>query len=156
MARSWILALMMLCSPAFAHDDAASACRALVMDYAYYRDRLDADNFAAIFSKNAVLSVQGNEFTGRDAIRQRLLDIEGNPVSRHLMSTIRITPIDAATAHGVSYVKVYVEEAPDNERPVVTSGFLAIGEYHDIFKLTDAGWKIARREFKPVLAPGRK
>ena len=34
--------------------------------------------------------------------------------------------------------------------PIVVSNFLAMGEYHDTFELTDAGWRIASRRFVPV------
>jgi len=37
------------------------ACTDLVLDYALYRDQLDAENLAALFTKDARLSVQGNE-----------------------------------------------------------------------------------------------
>ncbi|MDH3642136.1 MAG: nuclear transport factor 2 family protein [Gammaproteobacteria bacterium] len=152
---AFALALGLISANARAHDDVESACRSLVIDYAYYRDRLDADNYAAVFAKDAVLSVLGNEYSGRETIRQRLvnlLETEGKPISRHMMSTIKIIPIDANAAHGVSYVKVYVEP-PNDERPVATNGYVSVGEYHDIFTRTDDGWKIARREYKPILEP---
>lgn len=54
-------------------------------------------------------------------------------------------------ATGVSYVTVY--SAPAGTVPAKVSDFAAVGEYHDELVLTEAGWKIARREFVPVFLP---
>ena len=132
-----------------------AACRSLVLDYAYYRDRYDAEGYANLFAEDATLSVLGVDYVGRAAIKERMLNDAAKPVSHHHMSTIKIIPVDATTATGVSYVTVYVEPASDR-LPVTTRGFTALGEYHDRFVKTADGWKIARREFKPALIPGEE
>ena len=159
--RWWVLAaLLALASSATAGpaDNAATdaaakaACQELVMDDAIYRDRYDAQPYANLFTEDAVLSVLGVDYQGRAAIRARMENDPDKPVTHHHMSTIKITLVDDKHAFGVSYVTVYSE--PDQgTRPVPTAGFLAAGEYHDRFVRTDAGWKIAKREFKPILVP---
>ena len=126
------------------------ACEDLVLDYALYRDRKDADAFASLFAEDAVLTVLGNVFKGRSVIKQRLVDGRDGPVTRHMMSTIRIFAQSEDTANGVSYVTVY--GAPDAQFPLKVDGFLSVGEYHDKFVRTDAGWKIGRRTFVPVFS----
>lgn len=152
----WATALLWaLASPhAQAHeaDAVARDCHALVTDYAYYRDRYDADAYADLFAQDAVLSVLGNEYVGRAAIKRRLVEDAEKPVTHHHMTTIKLMPGDEKTAYGVSYVVVYSEPAA-GDLPVTTKGFLAAGEYHDTFVLTDDGWKIGRRQFRPVLVP---
>jgi hypothetical protein len=142
--------------PAAAHasadQTAMAACRALVLDYAYYRDRYDANGYANLFAEHAVLSILGVDYEGRAAIKARLLENRDRPVIRHHMSTIKIFAVDAATARGVSYVTVYMEPAT-GELPVTSAGFTTIGEYHDTFERTDTGWKIARRDFKQTFVP---
>ncbi len=134
-------------------DQAAikAACTDLVLDYAYYRDRPDAAGFANVFTKDGELRVMGQAFIGRKALHDRLADGGDGPVFRHMMSTIRIFPKSARKATGVSYVTVY--SAPAGTVPAKVSDFAAVGEYHDEFVLTEAGWKIARREFVPVFLP---
>ncbi len=143
----WIVAtIAVFMSAAVLAEDVRQACRDLVLDYAYYRDRPDAQGFANVFAKDGELTVLGETFAGKAAIAARLKDAEEGPSFRHLMSTIRIFPVDADTATGVSYVTVY--SAPPGETTV--EGFLGVGEYHDEFVRTVDGWKIKKRVFVPV------
>ena len=129
------------------------ACTDLVLDYAYYRDRPDAQAFADLFARDGELEVLGDRFVGRDAIRARLANASDGPVFRHMMSTIRIFPVDDEHATGVSYVTVYA--AAGSQLPLALGEPAAVGEYHDEFVRTEGGWKIARRVFVPVLVPGQ-
>lgn len=144
-----IALLGLLCLPAagVSAGEIEDACTELVLDYALYRDRFDADPYANIFAEDAVLTVLGQVYTGRAAIRQRLLDGRDGQITRHMMSTIRIFVQDDQTASGVSYVTVY--GANPGEFPL-DAAVTAVGEYHDKFVRTAQGWKIARRTFVPV------
>lgn len=127
-----------------------SACSQTVMDYAFYRDRPDADRVAALFTPDARLSLLGDVFAGRAAIRARVAASVGGPVYRHLISTVQIVPdADGRGGQGVSYVTVYrggTSELPQS----MPKDSMAIGEYHDRFVMTQAGCQIAEREFVPV------
>jgi len=125
-------------------------CINLVTDYAYYRDRFDADGFSSLFTEDASLTVGGTTWIGRADIRQRIVSINNGSSIRHLMSTIRIVPIDENHATGVSYATIYT--APAGSTTV--EGFAVIGEYHDEFLRTAAGWKIQKRELKSVFSYG--
>lgn len=70
------------------------------------------------------------------------MELNNGSSIRHLMSTIRITPIDADNATGISYATIY--SAPAGSTTV--EGFTLIGEYHDTFVRTAKGWKISKRE----------
>lgn len=48
------------------------ACRQTVLDYAYYRDRPDADGVAALFTDDATFTLGADKFVGREAIRARI------------------------------------------------------------------------------------
>ena len=150
------LLLTILVSPAWA-DTTADACRQLIMDYAWYRDHPDPDAYGALFTEDAELTILGETFKGRAAIRERLTTSAGSTV--HLMSTVRITNVSETLATGLSYVTVYT--APPGPGPHDVSGYAAIGEYHDEFRKSSAGWQIARRllvlrlrdsNFKPRVA----
>ena len=132
-------------------ESVEDVCRSLVLDYAYYRDRPDADAFADLFTQDGTLVVLGQEYVSREKIRARIQGAIGGPVFRHMMSTIRIFPHDDDHASGVSYVTVYT--APPGEGPIPIQGFTAVGEYHDDYVRTAAGWKIQRREFKIIFSP---
>ena len=139
--RLAILFLVITLAPLTWADATEDACRQLIMDYAWYRDHPDANAYAALFTEDAELSILGEMFKGRAAIAQRLTGTSGSTV--HLISTIRITKVDDDTASGVSYVTVYT--APAGTGPHTVGGYAAIGEYHDNYRRTDAGWQIAKR-----------
>ena len=149
---AFLSAFIMVAMPSAALANAwPDECEAVVLDYAYYRDRPDADAVAGLFAEDAVLQVLGSEYTGREQIRGRILAGVGGPIFRHMMSTIRIFAIDDDHATGVSYVTVY--SAPPGEGPVPVDTFAAVGEYHDQFVRTETGCKIKRRDFVPVFVP---
>ena len=134
--------------PASYAADVYRDCSNLVTDYAYYRDRFDAVGFSNIFTEDASLTVGHQTWVGRDNIRARIEGLDQSGSIRHLMSTIRIEPIDELHAAGVSYATIYTAAAGANS----TEGFAVIGEYHDNFVLTDEGWKISKRELKSVFS----
>lgn len=140
-----------LASNSFAADVQLD-CTNLVLDYAYHRDRPNPVELSQLFTEHGSLTVGADTWTGRSAILERLESTRSGPVYRHLMSTIRIFPVDDDHATGVSYVTVY--NAPQGQRSV--EGFAAIGEYHDDFVLTDEGWKIDKRVFVPIFFYGDK
>lgn len=134
--------------PASYAGDVYRDCINLVTDYAYYRDRFDAAGFSSLFTDDASLSVGSQTWVGRDDIRARIEGLDSSTTIRHLMSTIRIEPIDEHHATGVSYATIYSVPAGSN----AVEGFAVIGEYHDSFVLTESGWKISKRELKTVFS----
>ena len=143
-----LLAVMPVAGHADNHQRVIEACSNLVLDYAYFRDRPDAEGVADLFTEDAQLTVLGQTFVGRAAIAERIRDAADGPVFRHMMSTIRIFPDDETHARGVSYVSVYTAPAGHLPRPLHQPA--AVGEYHDRFVLTESGWKIAQREFVAI------
>ncbi|MDP6377773.1 MAG: nuclear transport factor 2 family protein [Pseudomonadales bacterium] len=150
-----LLVLLLLWAPAQAGTDAQikRACRELVLDYAYYRDRRNARRFADVFTDDAQLNVLAETWHGRQSIHDRLAgQPDDAPILRHLMSTIRIFVENESEARGVSYVTIVT--APANPSgSAIADTFTAVGEYHDQFRRTARGWKIARRTFVPVFLP---
>ena len=142
-----LLVVFLTSAPARAGEIEA-ACIDLVMGYAIHRDQFNVDAYGALFTEDAVLSVLGVEYRGRQAIRKRLEEARGKELTRHLMSGVWITVLDEGRAAGISYASIYAS-APD-ELPLEPRTPPAVGEYHDEFQLTEDGWKISRRVFVPV------
>lgn len=134
--------------PASYAGDVYRDCINLVTDYAYHRDRYDAVAFSNLFTEDASLKVGNGSWKGRSNIRARIEGLDKSGTIRHLMSTIRIEPIDELHATGVSYATIYTSAAGSSS----TEGFAIIGEYHDSFVLTANGWKISNRELKSVFS----
>ena len=134
-------------------NDIVTACERLVVVYALARDQQDADAYVDVFTEDARLVIQGQTFNGRDAIRQRTAEWSETLVARHLMTTIQITPVDNSTATGIAYTLIMAADVDRGTTgPIPVESFRVMGEYHDVFKLTEDGWKIARREFKVVFS----
>ncbi len=134
-------------------DNIVTACERLVVAYALARDQQDADGYVDVFTEDAQLLIQGQTLNGRDAIRQRTAEWPAAEIARHLLTTIQITPVDDNTATGVTYALILAADAEQGATgPVSVESFRVMGEYHDVFKLTEDGWKIARREFKIVFS----
>ena len=135
-------------------QDVVTACTALVHEYAYHRDRWDADSYANTFTEDGeVVFPDGRTFKGRETLRQRMRDDGGKTVSRHLMTTVNIFPGrdngEHNTATGLSYLLVFQEPAPQTPA-VLTANSYIVGEYHDEFVIDDTGCKFARRTIKFV------
>ena len=143
-----ILFLSCLIVPVAYAEDVYRDCINLVTEYAFHRDRYDAERFASLFTEDASLTVGSQTWNGRDNIRQRIEGLDSTTTIRHLMSTIRIVPVDELHATGVSYATIYTA----GEGSSTTEGFAIIGEYHDEFVLTEAGWKIENRVLHPVFS----
>jgi hypothetical protein len=104
----------------------------LVNDYAIYRDRLDARNYANLFAEDGRLTVRGRLTQGREAIYERISGYDSSHVSMHIMTSSQINIID------------------DSDRPIPVKGFTVLGQYHDKYVRTEEGWKFAERVMKPV------
>ena len=136
---------------ATAHGDWFDDCRQVVLDYAYYRDRPDADGVANLFTKDGTFTIGPDTFSSREAIRNRITAAADGPIFRHMMSTIHIEPLSPDSATGISYASVYI--APPGDLPRQVSAYAAIGEYHDTFVREGETCKIKAREFVRVLVP---
>ena len=150
MIRRWpsILFLSCLFIPASYAEDVYRDCINLVTDYAFHRDRYDAESFSNLFTEDASLTVGNQSWRGRINIRQRIEGLDSGTTIRHLMSTIRIEPVDELHATGVSYATIYTAADAGS----TTEGFAIIGEYHDEFVLTEMGWRIQTRVLHPVFS----
>lgn len=140
--------LSLMLTPTLYAEDVYRDCINLVTDYAYHRDRYDAEAFSNLFTDDASLTVGGQTWEGRMEIRKRIEGLNSATTIRHLMSTIRIVPVDELNATGVSYATIY--SSPEGAAAV--EGFAIMGEYHDEFVRTEAGWRIQKRVLHSVFS----
>lgn len=124
-------------------------CTLLVNDYAYYRDLHDPENFANLFTEDARMTARGEWLSGREALADHVLHDDPNAVSMHMVSTVKITPIDETNATGVTYAAVANEQKGEGG-PATLESFTVIGQYFDKFVKTEDGWKISERIFTVI------
>lgn len=128
-----------------------ASCHELVLDYATYRDQEDAEKFAGLFTSDGSLSVMDQTFVGHKAIAARLANKDG-PTLRHMMTNIRIKPVDATSATGVSYALIY--RGAKSTGPSMIANFTAMGEYFDEYQYSEEGCRFTQRKFVATFLPG--
>lgn len=121
------------------------SCTELIHDYAYYRDLRDPEQVANLFTEDGGMQAKGEWSIGGEELKAHVLSDDMSTESMHLITTIKIFPIDENNATGVTYFAVANEPKTDDGRPASLEAFRAIGQYHDKMVRTDAGWKFAER-----------
>jgi hypothetical protein len=127
-----------------ANEAMVASCHELVLD------QEDAEKFAGLFTVNGSLSVMGQTVVGHEAIAARLANQDG-PTLRHMMTNIRITPVDATRATGVSYALIY--GGAKSTGPIMVANFTAMGEYFDEYEYADTGCRFSQRKFVATFLP---
>lgn len=120
----------------------------LVGESAWRVDSGQASTVYELFTEDGVLDI-GKPCRGSDAIRTWGQELERNnpyPGIRHLASNMRFvaTGVDTDgrdTAEGVTVLTVYVNDA--GGRPISIPW--GVGEDHDQFVRTNAGWRFTHR-----------
>ena len=130
-----------------------AACTAINHGYALARDRADKEAFAALFTDDAVFTILGETFVGKDRIVARLDDDDAQNFGRLLITSIDISPTDARTATGVTYFIMFM--APPDAKPPITEYTLFMGEYHDRYTMTADGCKFQSRDTIPLFVGER-
>jgi uncharacterized protein (TIGR02246 family) len=134
---------------------AAGACRDLVMDYAWYWDHNNHEDFANLFTADADFQAAGRVHKGRDDIFAAQSKRTGNVVTRMFFTNVRTTPAADGAVDATSYLMVHSEAKPVSEEAagqgtIPTRGFRIIGEMDFSCSETDEGWKIASVKLTPV------
>lgn len=107
----------------------------------------DLDAYAACFTEDAEWEMFGNRLVGRDAIRAGAVERRrtgvngpGSGVRHGLMATVvDFHGSDEAVAR--SYVQAY----RNLDGTAAVPELFLMGEYHDTYRRTPAGWRLAER-----------
>jgi hypothetical protein len=129
------------------------ACARLQTLYCIHADRRETEAFVQLFAEDGSVAVPEHPaFVGHEAIRWSIEALAALPVAmRHVMTNSVIDVIDADNATGLCYLTVWNSAEPADEngwRPIELPG--TVGEYHDVFRRTPAGWRFASRQLTRV------
>lgn len=129
-----------------------AACERLALDFAWHVDHRNAEDVAALFAPDAAFERKGEVLDGRDAIHAAQLKRPAGLVTRHVCANLRIDVLDAEHARGTHYFLLYRHDhaaaGTEPGKPAPLGPPETVGEYHDDYRLTAEGWKIARRAAK--------
>lgn len=133
-------------------------CEQLFADYAIYRDHLDAEAFASIFTEDAELILSGGTHKGHEALRN-YINQHARPAYAHMVmiTSTQITPQSETAATGLAYALVNGSDrhVGADDAPVEVTGVGAANQYNAEFVLTDDGWKIAKLQLQGVFSRPR-
>jgi uncharacterized protein (TIGR02246 family) len=126
------------------------AVQALNTRYAHAFDfgERGGEAWAETFTADGVFVSRGNEVKGHEALAAFQQNVEkSGRRTRHVVSNIEVTRTGPDTATSSAYLSLYTPADEAGPASVSTS------RYADQLVLTDAGWKIARREVVPDTLP---
>jgi hypothetical protein len=128
--------------------DTEAALMKLSYDFAFYMDYHKPDQLTELFTVDA-LHVHRGRREILEGVKSRTTDV----VTRHVSTNFHFTHIDERTVRGVVYnMSYYGALAPEGALPAVYGGAHGILlDFHDLYVLTDDGWRFAERVARPVL-----
>jgi len=123
-----------------------AACQRLSMAFSILVDRNDAAGVAALFLPDGSFSRPDMVLASAAEIRAMLEGRSGGRVTRHVCANVLVDAKDSVHASGVTYFTLFTgERAGSEDGPLCMQLPLTVGEYHDLYKKTDDGWRIAER-----------
>ena len=133
------------------NDAIERACERVAIAYARATDAGDGDAAAALWVEDGVLEMPGNRrYEGRAAIRRRLLEQPPDPLSCHVLANVAVTVESADRASGSALLTIYRGNRPAAGGPVPLTVPYLVGRYDDVYRRTDAGWRLAHRRLQTL------
>jgi hypothetical protein len=112
-------------------------------------DHREYDRVPPLFTEDGVFDRMGEQFKGRDAIRNWLPTRPEQLTMRHVCTNFEVIPINDDRVRGTTYFTVYrVLEAGSG--PFTFTGPDLMGEYRDIIAREGGKWLFTRREIQLV------
>ena len=127
----------------------------LFLEHAFRTDQGRADTIYELYTEDGELVLPGAVLRGHDAIRQWGRQIVTAPPWRHIRhacTNMRFTATGENEAQGISMLTVFMVAGSDEATTLPWS----VGEDHDRFLRTEAGWRFARREWVELFSRGDK
>ncbi|GAA4025124.1 nuclear transport factor 2 family protein [Streptomyces plumbiresistens] len=135
--------------PAPISYEVEAACRRLVVAFAHHLDHREFDRVAALFTEDGVWDRHGERLVGPSRILALLDQRPASQLERHVMTTIHVTQQSPHECAATSYAMIFRAEATPGH-PATVAGPVAVGEFHDRFRLTDSGWRLSFKTSEPV------
>ena len=132
-----------------AKRDIVAECRDLVIDLVHLGDHGELEAAVDLWVPTGTWIRGGKPFTGRAQLLESFKRASDTTLIRHLVTDTRIIVKDDNNAEGVSYYMAvnYDPKTKDAKLPLPLEPF-SMGEWHDKYVKTPAGWRFAHREVK--------
>ena len=128
-------------------------CARLVTALSYRLDQHENDAVIALFADDGILHSQaGVDAVGGEAILGLLAKRNPNRVTRHMLAVPFIEMTGPDEARGVAAFTVYegFRDQHEGSGPMPLLPAVTVGEFHQSYRRTSAGWRIASCRSVPV------
>ena len=115
------------------------------MGFAYLVDHRRYEEVIGLFAPDGVFERPGLTADGPQAIREFLLSRPEGVKTRHVCAPPFFDHVDAGCARSITYVTIFHGPGADDEA-ISVAGPAGVVEFHDSFRLTPDGWRIAHHE----------
>jgi hypothetical protein len=128
-------------------------CARLAIAWTYHLDRHENDKMVALFAEDAVFHSQaGVDVVGHEGILRVLQKRDPNRVTRHVLAAPYIEMTGPDEARGVSAFTVFdgFKDQHQGSGPMPLLAPVTVGEFHQTYRRTPQGWRIATARSVPV------
>ncbi|WP_336965210.1 nuclear transport factor 2 family protein [Sphingobium aquiterrae] len=138
----------MMCS-----DEVYAACARLTAAFAILVDAHRNDELGELFTQDCSFERPGVSLGSRAELVTFMSARPRDQLTRHCCTPPLIEQTGEDEAKGVTYLTFYQGEVRE-EGPGKLLGVTAFAEYHDLFRKTADGWRIAARRVVPIMMAG--
>jgi uncharacterized protein (TIGR02246 family) len=119
----------------------------LVVAFNWKLDHADPEGFAELFTRDGVFAAGPNRRQGHDEL-QAFADerTTQEKTSRTMLAQHHLEPADDSLVRGVVQYTLFMTDGEPVSPPTV----FAVGEYEDLYRFEDGGWRIASRTSRVV------
>jgi SnoaL-like domain len=135
-------------------SEGESACTRLTRLFAFYVDRERYLELVELFTKDCTFERPGASVRGRPALLELMQKRPRTPITKHVCGTPLFFEMTAHDAAAVTEMTFYQGEPIEGSPPQYEAP-AAIIEYHDRFRKTEDGWRIATRNVVVVMVKRR-
>jgi len=131
-------------------DQAKAEIWDLIVTLTHLSDHREDGKAVDLFIPDGTWVRGGKPYTGRAAMLQSFQQGSQTAVTRHVTTNARIEVKEDGTAESVTYYVAYRGDPGTAEAkfPLPLGAPFSMGEWHDRFVRTPAGWRFTRREVK--------
>ena len=125
-------------------------CSRLVTSYAFLVDRRRYAELVDLFTHDADFERPGVKVNGQDAIRSFMEARSVAIATRHVCAPSFFEKVELDEAVSITYLTMFMGEGTDTG-PNDVPGIAGLAEFHDLFRRTAEGWRIASHVARPVM-----
>lgn len=134
-------------------DEVYVGCARLTAAFAVLVDAHRNEELGDLFTEDCCFERPGVSLGSRAELVAFMSARPRDQLTRHCCMPPLIEESGEGEARGVTYLAFYQGE-PREGAPGQLNGVTAFAEYHDVFRRTENGWRIAKRRVAPIMMAG--